>query len=431
MQTIGEQIKTIRKNKKLTLTQVAGEKMSAAMVSLIENNKTKPTVETLQHIARTLNIDPQEIMGGMTREELASEIEQISEWTEDYELEGFLKAIDRMENLLPHLSNNYESARIYEKLAKILYFLERFHKDSYEELSIQNYFDYTKRAKEIYHNLQMKTYALEVVLFEANIEHSNGNFKKTLDILNESIESLKNETRSDMKSLYVKFLLFRIHAVSASGDFKQTFDLLDEAIEFSKKHVIMDVFYELHNTYALLLFNENQKKQANKHLETTEKLIDLTENTMYRINTMEIKIHFLEYFENQLEEALVLADELEEELKRADPVTKEVTEALHVHLSDARARCYTKLEQPQKALPLFQKIDENFHFMKERHPIDSSLDYLTPSYEALCYLQLGEFDKAQELAEKGVELQREFPHLQYYQFSKEVLKTVRERVSLK
>jgi len=56
MRHIGKNIKRIRIKKKMTIADLANEHISAGMISLIENNKTKPSVERLQHIAKNLGV---------------------------------------------------------------------------------------------------------------------------------------------------------------------------------------------------------------------------------------------------------------------------------------------------------------------------------------------------------------------------------------
>ncbi|RAL21406.1 helix-turn-helix domain-containing protein [Thermoflavimicrobium daqui] len=54
---IGANIREIRKQKKLTITQIAdGTGLSKGFLSNVENNKTSPSVETLNSIAKFLNV---------------------------------------------------------------------------------------------------------------------------------------------------------------------------------------------------------------------------------------------------------------------------------------------------------------------------------------------------------------------------------------
>lgn len=62
MLNIGAKIKELRKERKMTLAQVAGDRITKGMLSLIENGKAQPSMESLQHIAKQLDIDVSELM---------------------------------------------------------------------------------------------------------------------------------------------------------------------------------------------------------------------------------------------------------------------------------------------------------------------------------------------------------------------------------
>ncbi|WP_259384109.1 helix-turn-helix domain-containing protein, partial [Bacillus thuringiensis] len=57
MATLGEKIKTLRKEKKLTQTDLAGSELTKSMLSQIENGKATPSMKTLQYIADKLECE--------------------------------------------------------------------------------------------------------------------------------------------------------------------------------------------------------------------------------------------------------------------------------------------------------------------------------------------------------------------------------------
>ena len=70
MTHVGENIKRIRTAKNMTISDVANEHVSRGMISLIENGKTQPSIERLQHIARQLDVDISELVEEVPREEM-------------------------------------------------------------------------------------------------------------------------------------------------------------------------------------------------------------------------------------------------------------------------------------------------------------------------------------------------------------------------
>ena len=57
MATLGEKIKALRKEKKLTQTALAGSELTKSMLSQIENGKATPSMKTLQYIAEKLECE--------------------------------------------------------------------------------------------------------------------------------------------------------------------------------------------------------------------------------------------------------------------------------------------------------------------------------------------------------------------------------------
>jgi len=52
--TTGEKIKALRKELKLTQSQLAGEEMTKSMLSQIENNNAMPSMKNLRYLANQL-----------------------------------------------------------------------------------------------------------------------------------------------------------------------------------------------------------------------------------------------------------------------------------------------------------------------------------------------------------------------------------------
>lgn len=53
---LGSRIRKIRKEQKMTLVDLAGDQITKGMLSLIENEKSKPSMETLEYLAGKLNV---------------------------------------------------------------------------------------------------------------------------------------------------------------------------------------------------------------------------------------------------------------------------------------------------------------------------------------------------------------------------------------
>ncbi|WP_194840830.1 helix-turn-helix domain-containing protein [Filobacillus milosensis] len=423
MSHIGERIKRVRKEKKLTLTQVAGNHMSAAMVSLIENGKTKPTVQTLQHIAGQLSVDTADLMGELNREDLRKVLKELKEQFEA-QPSTIHKIIERLHETLPKLSTNYESARLYEWYARLLFWNYQEHRGENDFVKFDDWKEPALKAREIYEYLQMDTYVVKVEMFLIQVEYSQANYYETIKkihaLLNQ-MEGYENTRELISNKILLKQLL--ADSESGIGNLDRAYELIKEALSVAKKELIFDYFYWQHNTAVLLNYNVGRNDIAHKHLEEIEKFADLAENPILTLEKLLIEAHYQEFFENDPKRALNTCRQIREEFEKTTGYVNYMLEGFNKHIDEQEARCYTKLKQPEKALGLFREELRSIYI--QDHPFDRSLREIMYSYRAYCYQQLGRTDEAVKEAEIAVEKLKTYPHTEYYQFAREVLRNIK------
>ena len=76
IETLGERIRKLRKQQKLTLEALAGKELTKGMLSLIENNKANPSMESLSYIAERLGVEVVELLEEVSTQELREVLEQ-------------------------------------------------------------------------------------------------------------------------------------------------------------------------------------------------------------------------------------------------------------------------------------------------------------------------------------------------------------------
>src|SRR5690606_9767349 len=79
MASLGERIRKLRKEKGLTLQALAGAELSKGMLSLIENNKANPSMESLAYIAERLGVDRNELLEEVPTAELRELLEEVED----------------------------------------------------------------------------------------------------------------------------------------------------------------------------------------------------------------------------------------------------------------------------------------------------------------------------------------------------------------
>ena len=120
MQGLGSRIRQLRREQKLTLEQLAGDRLTKGMLSLIENGKAQPSMESLHHIAQQLKVDVSSLLGEEVESfrELMLEVEELRHliMSDDPDHKrNAQKIIDKVTPILHKLqTNRYEHIRIKE-----------------------------------------------------------------------------------------------------------------------------------------------------------------------------------------------------------------------------------------------------------------------------------------------------------------------------
>ena len=114
---LGERIRKLRKQKKLTLEELAGTKLTKGMLSLIENNKANPSMESLTYIAERLEIELSQLLNEVNFDELQDildQAEKIFVVSSEENPDKYKNLIPLIEPFVPQLNQGYMAARLLE-----------------------------------------------------------------------------------------------------------------------------------------------------------------------------------------------------------------------------------------------------------------------------------------------------------------------------
>src|SRR5699024_9873623 len=152
MATLGERIRALRNEKKLTLVQLAGNKMTKGMLSLIENNKATPSMENLTYIAEQLNVPMAELLGDhiAKEENLLEQIKQLID--EDKPFDTFADDIWKLYKPEQPFSEQLSGARLAVYFGKSAYYVDQ---------SIAPFFTH---ADKVYKNLHVAGLCADTII---------------------------------------------------------------------------------------------------------------------------------------------------------------------------------------------------------------------------------------------------------------------------
>ncbi|AOV06660.1 helix-turn-helix domain-containing protein [Sporosarcina ureilytica] len=375
MDTLGERIRKLRKQQKLTLEALAGNTLTKGMLSLIENNKANPSMESLSYIAERLGVDVSELLEEVSNQELREVLGQAEKLfhTEFDDLsDEFDRLIALINPYLPKLTQGYESARLLELYSRTLHFEK-----------IDGWQTYSDRAAALYEQMNITQRRATIGIFRSMVHFPERNYKKALEILqNERSEIEQKNTFIDPMTR-LDFDYTEAILLFAVGNSDEALKIMESAIEFSKDKQVfyqIDHLYRLATFHAMMTGDDEKLKYYMKKIELYGEFTD-DKNSILFVNF--IKVHRLTSFEKKYKTALDLLEKYDAKFQLG-----KVYKDFH---SFEKGKALFGLHQYKSAIEEFEKVKIRDFF---NHPFDLSILYEGDAYRALCYLKLGNRENA-------------------------------------
>lgn len=400
---LGERIKHYRKAKKLTLSQLAGQQMTKGMLSLIENNKAKPSLENLEYIASQLDVPVSELLSEDQTNELTSllgrlenELTQESLYEDKDKLNQWIKEI---EPFISKIEHTYEYARLTELYAYCLFYTEQ-----------SDYSLYLKKAAQIYHELNMTTKELTI-----RVSMISASF----------LEKRYEESYTEIKKLYTNSELLYSHVEPLSkleiafhyaafsfalGKFEEGFEVIDQALKISAEK---QIYYYIGEMYRLAASTEIlfKKKSHSPYLDKLRLYGQFSEDFQSILAT-EVLENCILFNEEKYKESYIHAVQqiarLDASIQLDTTFERTVSHTIYLQFFQAlKGRSLYKLHSIPEAIETLQivKIPKMTNY-----PLDINALYLSKYYLARCYLETNEIEKAKQVTEESLNILNEFPY---------------------
>lgn len=409
---LGERIREIRKKKKLTLEALAGDELTKGMLSLIENNKAKPSMESLSYIAKRLDVEVTDLLENVSSQELREVLERAEKLFNlrlENSVDKYKQLMTLIEPYLENLSNGYESARLLEIYSRSLYHEK---KHGWRELS--------DRSAEMYDEMKLTARRANIGIFRSMVKFVEHDYTEALNLFlleRTAIEAnhayIDPMTRVDLD--YNEAILF-----FAVGDSDSAIRVMESAIDFSKEHRIfyrIDDLYRLAAAHGEMTHDEDKMrhyamklKQYGEFAEDTQSLLFYELFTvMLLISEKKDYIKALEIIDHYL----------------ADPKIKDLYE---VWFYLEKGKALYGLKQFDEAIPYLEKVNIPSW---AHHPFDLALLYVADSYKALCHLEIGNRDSALQSSLAAVEKYKSLPHSPYKDFANQTYNNIKQSLDEK
>ncbi len=402
METLGQRIRRLRKAKGLTLQALAGDTMTKGMLSLIENNKANPSMESLSYIAEQLGVDRNELLAQVPTAELRKLLQDVEKLYKEklQELNDFTPIIEKIAPYADKLPYRYESARLLEIYSRCQYYAK-----------MPDWQQALEKSEEMYEGLHLVNNSADVHMFRAMMKFNEHHYDSALEMLQASRQSFesRNAVLDSLKKLDFDFHEAILYF--ALGMDNEALRLMNEAIEYSKEH---QIFYRINDLYrvmgfhAILTGNREKKEYYVHKLRLFAEFSD--DDKIERILDL-LEAHNLNSFEHNYEKALALVDQNLEKDKNGD------NDQFYLE----KGKALYGLGKTEEALVWLKrhKTDEFLH-----HPYDLSMNYEKDAYMALIYEQQGEHQLAVQHATLAKNLIEPMLDLPYKTFITNVYKKI-------
>lgn len=402
MPTLGERIRAIRKQKKMTLDALAGTDLTKGMLSLIENNKANPSMESLNYIAKRLDVSVAELLEEVSQNELRDILEKAELLLNtSYEVltDEWSQIIELIDPYLSKLHSGYEAARLLDIYSRCLY-LEK--KAGWEE--------FWDKAAEMYDKMNLTTRRANLGLIKVDQYFSSHQYEKALQMLLEESEKLEAtgiwiDRLSKLDYKYVEATLY-----FALGNYNKAIEVMDEAILYSKDNKTfyrLDDLYRLAAAYSMMFHND---QQTDYYLEKLKAYSIFTEDKEADFFVSYATIHTLNFYKHEYEKAFNLLQDAEEKLVGENSIYAPYYQIERGGILFGLGKYTETIEVLERIV-----IPEFIH-----HPMDLSIFYCKDAYLAASQEALGNHKEAMILAETAVKNIAEMPESPYKKFINDI-----------
>ncbi|HDR7765738.1 MULTISPECIES: helix-turn-helix domain-containing protein [Bacillus cereus group] len=402
MATLGEKIKALRKEKKLTQTELAGSELTKSMLSQIENGKATPSMKTLQYIAEKLECEPSFLL----EEDEGKIVELIQK------MEPLIKANgdEVYKTLLPivqtDLPPTLNTARLYKQFITGAAIMNDYNIEYYVETAVSIFEKYT-----LYRESTETKLLFYYMLFKQK------KYKECLQMIATIRDEYKAKNLEMDLITHIQLYLKEAIILLAYGNYEKCEKVILDALAFSKKH---QVYYKTDEFYRILSYQKiivADKEQYLYYIKKSEQFAIFTEDTLSAANIDILKAYYYNTVTNEYTIALEHLEQFREKLKN-DPIFQD--DGLY-YLE--KGKSLYGLKRYKEALETLKHATIPDYMS---HPLDQSWVLTAGSYRALCYIELQDKKSALTEAKEAVQAIDSYPDSIFTSFIKETLQIIQK-----
>ncbi|MBG9579485.1 DNA-binding protein [Bacillus thuringiensis] len=402
MATLGEKIKALRKEKKLTQTELAGSELTKSMLSQIENGKATPSMKTLQYIAEKLGCETSFLLEEDDDEmvELIQKMERLIKNKCDKVYETLLPIVQK------ELPSTLNTARLYKQFITTAAVMNDYNIEYYVETAVSIFEKYT-----LYRESTETKLLFYYMLFKQK------KYKECLQMIATIRDEYKAKNLEMDLITHIQLYLKEAIILLAYGNYEKCEKVILDALAFSKKH---QVYYKTDEFYRILSYQKiitTDKEQYLYYIKKSEQFAIFTEDTLSAANIDILKAYYYNTVTNEYTIALEHLEQFREKLKN-DPIFQD--DGLY-YLE--KGKSLYGLKRYKEALETLKHATIPDYMS---HPLDQSWVLTAGSYRALCYIELQDKKSALTEAKEAVQAIDSYPDSIFTSFIKETLQIIQK-----
>lgn len=386
MNSLGTRIRKLRKEQKLTLEALAGDRLTKGMLSQIENDKAKPSMESLDYIAERLGVKASELLEQVTPSSLRQLLEQVEIFFADLKLGETDKTQQILEMIKPYVeefSLSYEAGRLLYIYAAVQHFA-----------GLTTWESPLQQARFMFKEINLLSHWFETYILQLGILAEERNYKMAYSCILQAKEEAEQEnyqldSRDTVKMAYY-ISVFQL----AIGEYEAGKQLIYETITNAHKNQFYSSIDDMYRIGAFCAMIDNDFEQVEHLLNKLEQYRIFVEQMDVDAFIFTLRAHYYNNFTRDYHKAL-------EEIERFGALMHENGSIKSIKLD--KNFYYSEKGKSLYLLGRFEEAKEVFeHFTNAPpfilHPFDILGLNECLSYKALCYAHFGELTTAYEIA---------------------------------
>lgn len=412
MNSLGARIRKLRKEKKLTLEALAGDRLTKGMLSQIENEKAKPSMESLDYIAERLGVKPSELLEEVTPSSIRSLLEQVEILFAEVKLGDMVRhqeIVDLIKPSVAGLPDSYEAGRLLYIYAVTQY-----------EVGLASWETSLLQARTIFKEINLLSHWFKTFILQMNIFAEKRQYDLAYACILQAQEIIEQEdyqfdSRDALLMAYYTSIL-----QLAIGEHEEGKKLINETITNAHKN---QLFYQIDDMYrigAYCAMIDHDFEQAEHMFMKLEQYRAFAERVLVDALIYILRAHYYNNYMFNYEQALIEIESFNE-LKHED---LEILDSNYYYAE--KGKSLYLLGRYEEARTAFEHFQATPIFVS--HPYDILGLNECFSYKALCYAHFGELTTAYDIAKMAYNDSLDLVDLPYKRKIEEVYMTIKAQI---